>query len=74
MIKIMSKKKWESFQDDLVKAECLRDEAMVLLGDYEIIAKMLKCKGITLKDLETGKAHISWNPKGAPKKEDSHET
>jgi hypothetical protein len=67
MIKIMKATTWELIKADLAQAKRERDEAMVLLGDLSIIKKILHHKKISMNDLLQGRAHISWNPKHAPK-------
>jgi hypothetical protein len=53
MIKILKRSTWNNIQGELER--------------LKKVDRLLKDKGMTDEDLEKGRAHISWNPKKAPR-------
>jgi len=66
-LKIISTKKWELLQADLAQARREKQAMAEVLKMYVPLDKHLKSKGITLDDIANSRAHVSWNPKQAPR-------
>lgn len=66
IIKILSGKQWALIEAERRELERLRAEISLLMELRPLYFHMQE-KGFTMRDFVIGRAHISWNPRKAPR-------